>query len=171
MRRVKHTLRGSTLAETLVMMLVAGIVFLAAMEALTLVSQLVARRTSGLVEAGRQRDGIFRLGQLLTTADSIRGAEGGVDAGERMYFYRAGREAALTTRDSAAVFVAGEFRDTLLSRVGHMRLLCCDAAADTLEIDVEGRTLKLPVPRPARESYERRIAEIENGYGYEDDHP
>ena len=32
MRRVKHTLRGSTLAETLVMMLVAGIVFLAAME-------------------------------------------------------------------------------------------------------------------------------------------
>ena len=40
---MKHTLRGSTLAETLVMMLVAGIVFLAAMEALTLVSQLVAR--------------------------------------------------------------------------------------------------------------------------------
>ena len=31
---MKHTLRGSTLAETLVMMLVAGIVFLAAMEAL-----------------------------------------------------------------------------------------------------------------------------------------
>ena len=36
---MKHTLRGSTLAETLVMMLVAGIVFLAAMEALTLVSR------------------------------------------------------------------------------------------------------------------------------------
>lgn len=60
-------LRGSTLAETLVMMLVAGIVFLATMEALTLVSRLVARRAAVLVEAGRQRDGIFRLGQLLTT--------------------------------------------------------------------------------------------------------
>ena len=57
MRRVKHTLRGSTLAETLVMMLVAGIVFLAAMEALTLVSRLVARRAAVLVEAGRQHDG------------------------------------------------------------------------------------------------------------------
>ena len=68
MRRVKHTLRGSTLAETLVVMLVTGIVFLAAMEALTLVSRLVARRAAVLVEAGRQRDGIFRLGQLLTTA-------------------------------------------------------------------------------------------------------
>ena len=51
MRRVKHTLRGSTLAETLVVMLVTGIVFLAAMEALTLVSRLVARRAAVLVEA------------------------------------------------------------------------------------------------------------------------
>lgn len=168
MRRVKHTLRGSTLAETLVMMLVAGIVFLAAMEALTLVSRLVARRAAVLVEAGRQRDGIFRLGQLLITADSVRSAEGGVDAGECMHLYRAGREAALTTCDSAAVFVAGEFRDTLLRRVGHMRLLRCDAAADTLEIDVGSHMLKLPVPQPARESYGRRIVEIEKEHGYEE---
>ena len=78
---MKHTLRGSTLTETLVVMLVTGIVFLAAMEALTLVSRLVTRRAAVLAEAGRQRDGIFRLGQLLTTADSIRSAEGGADAG------------------------------------------------------------------------------------------
>lgn len=103
---MKHTLRGSTLAETLVMMLVAGIVFLAAMEALTLVSRLVARRAAVLVEAGRQRAGIFRLGQLLTTADSVRGAAGG-GTGELLYLYRAGGETTLTTRDSAAVFVAG----------------------------------------------------------------
>lgn len=108
MRRVKHTLRGSTLAETLVMMLVAGIVFLAAMEALTLVSRLVTRRAAVLVEAGRQRAGIFRLGQLLTTADSVRGAAGG-GTGELLYLYRAGGETTLTTCDSAAVFVAGEF--------------------------------------------------------------
>lgn len=165
---MKHTLRGSTLAETLVMMLVAGIVFLAAMEALTLVSQLVARRTAVLVEAGRQRDGIFRLGQLLVTADSVRGAEGGADAGECMHLYRAGGETTLTTRDSVAVFVAGEFRDTLLHRVGHMQLLRCDAAADTLEIDVGSHMLKLPVPQPARESYGRRIAEIEKDHGYEE---
>ena len=116
---MKHTLRGSTLAETLVMMLVAGIVFLAAMEAL-------------------------------------------------LYLYRAGGETTLTTRDSAAVFVAGEFRDTLLRRVGHMQLLRCDAAADTLEIDVGSHMLKLPVLRPAWESYGRRIAEIEKDHGYEE---
>ena len=167
MRRVKHTLRGSTLAETLVMMLVAGIVFLAAMEALTLVSRLVARRAAVLVEAGRQHDGIFRLGQLLVTADSVRGAAGG-GTGELLYLYRAGGETTLTTRDSAAVFVAGEFRDTLLRRVGHMQLLRCDAAADTLEIDVGSHMLKLPVLRPAWESYGRRIAEIEKDHGYEE---
>ena len=161
MRRVKHTLRGSTLTETLVVMLVTGIVFLAAMEALTLVSRLVTRRAAVLVEAGRQHDGIFRLGQLLTTADSVR-------TGELLYLYRAGGETTLTTRDSAAVFVAGEFRDTLLRRVGHMQLLRCDAAADTLEIDVGGHMLKLPVLRPARESYGRRIAKIEKDHGYEE---
>ena len=137
------------------------------MEALTLVSRLVARRAAVLVEAGRQRDGIFRLGQLLTTADSIRSAEGG-GTGELLYLYRAGGETTLTTRDSAAVFVAGEFRDTLLRRVGHMQLLRCDAAADTLEIDVGGHMLKLPVLRPAWESYGRRIAEIEKDHGYEE---
>lgn len=170
MCRVKHTLRGSTLAETLVMMLVAGIVFLAAMEALTLLSQLVARRTAVLVEAGRQRDGIFRIGQLLAAADSVRGGEGD-GTGEPLYLYRAGRETALAPGDSAVLYVAGEFRDTLLRRVGPMRLVRCDAASDTLEIGMPGRTLKFPVLRPARERYEKAIAEIENGYGYEDDHP
>ena len=77
-------------------------------------------------------------------------------------------ETTLTTRDSAAVFVAGEFRDTLLRRVGHMQLLRCDAAADTLEIDVGSHMLKLPVLRPAWESYGRRIAEIEKDHGYEE---
>ena len=73
MRRVKHTLRGSTLTETLVVMLVTGIVFLAAMEALTLVSRLVARRAAVLVEAGRQRDGIFR--SQRPTASAAQRAE------------------------------------------------------------------------------------------------
>ena len=50
MRRVKHTLRGSTLAETLVMMLVAGIVFLAAMEAQLGLPRMAFQRMEEVLE-------------------------------------------------------------------------------------------------------------------------
>lgn len=171
MCRVKHTLHGSTLAETLVMMLVAGIVFLAAMDALTLLSQIVARRTALIVDAGRQSDGIFRIGLLLSAADSVRTAEGGFGADGRLHLYHAGRTTTLEAADSAVLFVAGQFRDTLLQRTGHMRLVRSRTDADTLEIDAQGRTLKFPLQRPARIRYETTIAEIENGYGYDDEKP
>ena len=61
MRGINHTLRASTLVETLVMMLVAGIVFLAVMDGLTLFTRLQARRTETLLEIGRRRDGYFRV--------------------------------------------------------------------------------------------------------------
>ena len=111
MAGVRHTLRASTLAETLVMMLVAGIVFLVATEALTLFSRLIARRTTALVENGRQSDGIFRIGQLLIAADSIKEEFGG---GESLRLYRAGHETRLSSVDSTVLYAAGAFRDTLL---------------------------------------------------------
>jgi len=168
MAGVNHTLRGSTLMETLVMMLVAGIVFLAAMEALTLVSRLVAQRAAVLVETGRQRDGFGRIAQLFATADSVCCKAGECDGSERLLLYRAGHEAALTAGDSVVLYAAGGFRDTLLRRVERMRLVRCGAEADTLEIDVEGHVLKFPVQRPARIRYETAVAEIEKDHGYED---
>ena len=119
MAGVRHTLRASTLAETLVMMLVAGIVFLVATEALTLFSRLIARRTTALVENGRQSDGIFRIGQLLIAADSIKEEFGG---GESLRLYRAGHETRLSSVDSTVLYAAGAFRDTLYgSRHGRDR--------------------------------------------------
>lgn len=49
-----RTFRASTLAETLVMMLVAGIVFLTVMDGLTLFSRLQAQRMEALTAAGRR---------------------------------------------------------------------------------------------------------------------
>ncbi len=162
MAGVRHTLRASTLAETLVMMLVAGIVFLVATEALTLFSRLIARRTTALVENGRQSDGIFRIGQLLIAADSIKEEFGG---GESLRLYRAGHETRLSSVDSTVLYAAGAFRDTLLRRVGRIRLIPYDTASDT----VESRLLKFPVRHPAWERYETTITRIENGYGYDDE--
>lgn len=169
MRRVKHSLRASTLAETLVMMIVAGIVFLAAMEALTLLGRLAARHTAVIVETRQQSEGIHLLGQLLATADSIGGGQDTHD--DMILLYHAGRQRELVVRDSSVLLTAGAFCDTLLRGVGGMRLMQYAAEADTVEIGTCRHTLKFHVRRPARELYETDIMKIENGYGYEEERP
>lgn len=163
MAGVKRTLRASTLVETLVMLLVAGIVFLAATEGLTLLARLTTRRAAALVEAGRQREGCARIGLLLAEADSVA-AEGG-----RLQIYRAGAPAALALLDSMLLYDAGLFRDTLLYGVERLRVASHASAADTLEIGTGGRTLKFPLRASARERYAEAIDRIENQYGYETD--
>ena len=156
---LNHTLRASTLVETLVMMLVAGIVF-AVMDGLTLFTRLQARRTGTLLENGRRRDGYFRLESLAASADSIRTGREGVAV------YYGSRESALALCDSALVYRSGEFRDTLLTGVAGLRL--SGSAPDTLEVALaEGFTLRFPVELPPREQYRRSLEEIEEGYDYE----
>jgi len=157
---LNHTLRGSTLVETLVMMLVAGVVFLAVMDGLTLFTRLQTQRAVALLENGRRRDGYFRLESLASGADSIRSERRGVA------IFRGGRYSMLILCDSALVYRAGEFRDTLLSGVAGLRLSGTDP--DTLEVDfVERFTLQFPVKLPPQERYRRSLDEIEEGYDYE----
>lgn len=158
---INHTLRASTLVETLVMMLVTGVVFLAVMDGLTLFTRLQARRTGALLENGRRRDGYFRLESLAAGADSIRTGSGGLDI-----FHR-GRHSVLALCDSALVYRTGEFRDTLLTGAGGLRLSGTDP--DTLEVALaEGFTVQFPVQPPSGERYRRSLEEIEAGYGYEE---
>ena len=58
-------LRGSTLVETLVMMLVAGIVFLTVMDGMTLFTRLQVRRAEALLAAVRKVDGYYRTLSLV----------------------------------------------------------------------------------------------------------
>lgn len=158
---LNHTLRGSTLVETLVMMLVAGVVFLAVMDGLTLFTRLQTRRAGALLENGRRRDGYFQLEALTAGADSIRAGREGVD----MFF--GGRQSVLALCDSALVYRTGEFRDTLLSGVAGLRLSGTDP--DTLETALaEGFTVRFPVEPSPAERYIRSLEEIEEGYDYEE---
>lgn len=157
---LNHTLRASTLVETLVMMLVTGIVFLAVMDGLTLFTRLQARRAAALLENGRRRDGYFRLESLTSGADSIRSGREGLD------IFHSGRHSVLVLCDSALVYHAGEFRDTLLAGVAGLKLSGDDS--DTLEIALgEGFVVRFPVELPPREQYRRSLEEIEEGYDYE----
>ena len=161
MPRINHALHGSTLVETLVMMLVAGIVFLAAMDGLTLFTRLQTRRAEALLTGGRQRYGYFRLEALVSGADSILTGRDGLEV------YCGGRLSELSVRDSALVYRAGEFQDTLLSGVKALRLAGDDP--DTLEIGLAaGFTVRFPVEPPPAERYRESLDELEKGYGYEE---
>lgn len=158
---IKRRLSGSTLVETLVMMLVAGIVFLSVMDGLTLFTRLQTRRAEALLTAGRQRDGYWRLEALTARADSIRAGHG------EMEIYRGGRLSLLSLGDSVLVYAAGEFRDTLLRGVAAVRL--SGDRPDTLEVALaQGFTIRFAVKLPAAEVYCRTLNEIEEGYGYEE---
>lgn len=157
---LNHTLRASTLVETLVMMLVAGIVFLAVMDGLTLFTRLQARRAEALLENGRRRDGYFRLESLAAGADSIRSGRGGLDV------FHGGRHSVLALCDSALVYHAEEFRDTLMAGVAGLKLSGDDP--DTLEVILaEGFTVRFLVATSPAERYRVSLEEIEEGYEYE----
>ena len=162
LRRVP-LLRGSTLVETLVMMLVAGIVFLTVMDGMTLFTRLQARRAEALLAAGRRVGGDYRMLSLITAADSVCPA-----APEWLTLYGGGRQAELILRDSVLVYRAGSFFDTLSDGVGLLRLEEYVAAPDTVRVGFgAGFTAGFPVPAPAR-SYRTALDEIEKGYGYEE---
>lgn len=161
MRGVNHTLRASTLVETLVTMLVMGIVFLAATEGLELVARQRIHRTEAIRKAMDLREGCQRLATLLLTSDSL------TEEGDRLRVFRAGTLTTLARHDSMLLCTRGAFVDTLLHGAERLRIAVCDAAADTLEIGIVGRELRFPILRPVRQSYETAIAEIEKEYGYE----
>ncbi len=164
MVRIKDTLRGSTLVETLVMMLVAGIVFLAVMDGMTLFTRLQTRRIGALLETERQREGFYRMEAAIAAADSIRHAEGA----DELAIFHAGAAARLSLRDSALIWRRGEFCDTLLRRVGRIHLAEQDELPDTLEILTEGFTIRFPVQTAAQQQYRTSIELLEAEYGYEE---
>lgn len=163
-RRGRRGLRASTLVETLVAMLVAGIVLLAAAEALTLFTRLEVRQTRALLRSAELRAGYDRLAALLLGADSIREADGGAEV------FRRGVRSELRLRDSVLIFCRGKFCDTLLGGVARLRIAGSGAEADSVEIAFGGGfTTAFPVRRAERERYMERIEEIEREYGYEED--
>lgn len=163
MRRIKQRLRASTLVETLVMMLVAGIIFLSVLDGLRLFTRLQVQRTEALLVAGGRTTAYYRMISLLADADSICSSEPG-----RLEFYRRGQPSELCLRDSALLFRRGAFCDTLFDGVGLLRLAQYETDPDTIEVGLDVRfTAKFAV-RSAAQLYASTMDEIEKNYGYEE---
>lgn len=152
------------MVETLVMMIVAGIVFLAVMDGMTLFTRLQTRHIGALLETERQREGFYRLEAAIAAADSIRRTEGA----DVLAIFRAGAAARLSLRDSALIWRRGEFCDTLLRRVGRIHLEEQDELPDTLEVTTEGYMIRFPVLTAAQQQYRTSIELLEAEYGYEE---
>lgn len=150
-----RTLKGSTLVETLVMMIVAGIVFLSVMDALGLFTRLQMRRMEQMQANSRIVDGYYRTESLISTADSVDRAE------NKVVLYRDGRSAQLSLDAEALVYSTGEFRDTLLGEVRRLHL-----SGDTVGIELPLFTIEFAACPRAVEQYATALERIEQGYGY-----
>lgn len=162
-----RTLTGSTLAETLVMMIVAGVIFLSVMDGLTLFTRLQTQRAAALVENGRAAEGYYRLENLIADADSICDEAGG------LVLFRSGQQGLLAIRDSILLYVAADYRDTLFRAAENLsRFKGESGQPDTVSVRVRMGKTELTirvVTRPGREeNYRMELNRIEEGYGYDE---
>jgi hypothetical protein len=160
-------IRAFTLAETLVAMLLTGILLLTVMEGLTLFFQLEIRQTEALLASGRAREGYYRLERLVAASDSI--AEDRNEAAT-LHIWRGGRAAHLMLRNSALLYADGHFRDTLLRDAAALRLTVRRPGADTMEIVFgAGFAARFPVMPSVRERHEQALDKLEKEYGYDEE--
>lgn len=162
-----RTLTGSTLAETLVMMIVAGVIFLSVMDGLTLFTRLQTQRAAALVENGRAAEGYYRLENLIADADSICDEAGG------LVLFRSGQQGLLAIRDSILLYIAADYRDTLFRAAENLsRFKGESGQPDTVSVGVRMGKTELTirvVTRPGREeNYRMELNRIEEGYGYDE---
>lgn len=162
-----RTLTGSTLAETLVMMIVAGVVFLSVMDGLTLFTRLQTQRAAALVENGRAAEGYYRLENLIADADSICDEAGG------LVLFRSRQQGLLAIRDSILLYVAADYRDTLFRTAENLsRFKGESGQPDTVSVGVRMGKTELTIrvaARPGREeNYRMELNRIEEGYGYDE---
>lgn len=158
-----HKLPGSTLVETLVMMLVAGIVFLSVMEGMMTFSRLMAQRTQFLLAAGRQTNGYYRIASLVGRSDSLLASS---TAGVELW--QEGSPALLLLRDSMLIYTTRTFCDTLLFGVGSLQLFPGRGPSDTVTVDMgRGFTAHFTAEAPYRQ-YRTALDAIEKGYDNEE---
>ena len=159
-------LTGSTLAETLVMMIVAGIIFLSVMDGLTLFTHLQTQRAAALVENGRLADNYYRLETLVAGADSI------CDEPNRLVLFRSGVPGSFVVRDSTLLYVAADYRDTLFRPAENLLLLEGeDGRPDTVSVHIRtggsALTIRFAARHKREENYRMDLNRIEEGYGYD----
>lgn len=154
-------LAGWTLSETLVMMIVAGAVFLAVMDGIVMFGRYARAKTDEITRNLRLYEGYYRLEHLVASADSV------TDNGGRLELFRdGGIMSILTQRDSLLTASTGHLTDTLLWGLEDMRLNGADSLLFTLSTSGE----PLPISFGLRPTHDESIINLrkqETPYAYE----
>lgn len=162
---IRHSFRAFTLIETLITMLVTGILLLAVMDGMMIFFRLQLRKTETLIAVGRARDGYFRLRSLVAEADSI------TLASENDLFLRiwhVGNSSTLRLQDSALLYEIKDFQDSLMSKVAELRLVP-NKMSDTVVVKLQsGLSISFPSGCHFRKRHNTTIENIEAGYDYEE---
>lgn len=153
-------LRASTLVETLVMIVVTGMVFLLVTEGLGMFKRLQGRLIAALESDSRIREGVYRLESLAETADSMKRAGTGV------IVYRNGAEAMLRLSDSILTYSQDDFVDTIMTGVERLKHTEYDDGPDTLKVTIRKAertfTARFGIRQNPQVEYMREINRIEN---------
>lgn len=162
MNRLKNIkLAGWTLSETLVMMIVAGVVFLAVMDGIVMFGRYARAKTDEITRNIRLYEGYYRLEHLLAAADSVNEYSG------RLELYRDGRVmSVLTERDSLLTSSTGFLTDTLLWGLVDMQFDGAEGVLFTLSTLGEPISISFNV-RPPHDLSIINLREQEIPYAYE----
>ncbi len=169
MTKTKH-IPGWTLSETLVMMIVAGVIFLAVMDGMVLFNRYTQRKTAEITANMSLYEGYYRLRHLTATADSISAENGHI----RLYRQTSGL-AELTENDSLLVARTGTMTDTLMSGRSGLRVsesrgrTGADSLCLTITESAGGHlNISFPVKPPVDRQIMENLREQEKQYAYEE---
>ena len=170
-RHIKnYTLPGSTLAEVLVFMIVAGIVFLIIFEGFTLFSKYSSSKYDNIYQRSSFYNAYDNLRTLTSNADSIRLNQDG----EIILYSRNDIPIVLQHKDSLLIINHAGTTDTLIRNVGYIELTGTRRAlgnCDSLMVYVNTYAnppviLKFPVRKNINEILIESFEKKESAYEY-----
>lgn len=161
----KVSLKASTLAELLVVMVVTSILLLSVTDGLTLFGRYARLITEKVTRNGEVWEGYCRLESLVASSDSLSLKPSG-----QVEVYLDGEAAELSVIDSVLLFSREEERDTVLRSVASIGVSTSAQGSDSLLVflgigESRLRIAFTPSPKPGVISPE--LYDLEEKYRYE----
>lgn len=161
----KVSLRASTLAELLVVMVVTSILLLSVTDGLTLFGRYARLITEKVTRNGEVWEGYCHLESLVASSDSLLRMPSG-----QVGVYRDGVAAELSVSDSVLSFSREGVKDTLLRSVASIDVAPSAQGSDSLLVflAVGERRLRMAfAPRPKPGTTSPELYDLEEKYRYE----